>query len=76
MAVTVKVTGDVEGIGEGQRPWDAVTDVTWPRLQRPIGVDWDNPEWNKWDAEEGTWATVDGTSADDGVAKGHWKVVT
>ena len=73
--VAVKVTGDVEGIGEGQRPWDAVTAVTWPRLELPISIDWDNPEWDKWNAQEGTWETMDGKGF-SGVAKGAWKVVT
>lgn len=71
----VAVIGDIEGIGIGQRPWDAVSNVTYEENNDTFtSVGWDNPNEDKWSATKGNWETLRYT--DDNkteiVLKGRW----
>ena len=52
--VTVEVTGDVVGtataVGPAVRPWDAVAE-----LVPAAGLDFDDPDADKWSARSGRW---------------------
>ena len=55
----VSVVGDVEGVGSGDRPWAAVTEVVWHALGETVFIMWGRPNENKWTATRGKWETHD-----------------